>query len=305
MRVPILRELRDHLARQGVTLEAVADVGQGLNYKNEDHLPPKTQVVSDRYFYGAARGYSSSEESLSCFALTAPVWMNLDEGVVLRSRGGAVIGIPQVLCNLVSSSRGPWRICAAIDRNGLAVSSSFFAVRPRNSKISLEFLAAVINGPVASAFLYSIRNERNNSYPLVRSLPIPPATPAQVSEIEMAVRSYEEGVGAAGASGHRLTDAELRMRFARIDALVLELYQIPEKLRGQFLRLFDGQDRPRVPFRYRLSEDVLDQALREKPPSRGTENPWLRFAGMWADDPTFGDFLERIAHIREKAGEPR
>lgn len=304
MRLPILRKLRDHLAHQSETLGAVTDVEQGLSYKNEGDLPPKTQFVSDTYFYGAARGYSSSEDSLSCFALTAPVWMNLDEGVVLRPRGGAIIGIPQVLCNHVRSSRCPWRICAAMDRNGLAVSSSFFAVRPRNCKISLEFLAAVINGSVANAFLYSNRSERSNSYPLVRSIPIPPATPAQVSEIEMAVRSYEEAVSPTRVPEPRLTDAELCMRFARIDALILELYQLPGELRGQLLRLFDGQDRLRVPFRYRLSEDLLDQALREKCPVRGAENPWLRFAGMWADDPTFGDFLDRIARIREKVGRP-
>jgi hypothetical protein len=95
------------------------------------------------------------------------------------------------------------------------------------------------------------------------------------------------------------------MRLARIDALVLELYQLPEELRGQLLRLFDGQDRPRGPYQYQLSEDSLDQALRETPPGHGTENPWLRFAGMWADDPTFGDFLNRIARIRDKVGERR
>ena len=95
------------------------------------------------------------------------------------------------------------------------------------------------------------------------------------------------------------------MRFARIDALVLELYQIPLDLRRQLLRLFDAEDRPRVPFQYRLSEELLDKALRESPPDRVTENPWLRFAGMWADDPTFDDFLDRIARAREKEGEPR
>ncbi len=288
LRVPKLRDVWDCLAVRCEKLDTVADVGQGLSHKATEkpdappdvgqevshkprkRLPPGTQLISETYFYGAARGYGNAEASLSCFALGPPVWMRIDEEAVLRSSRGTTIGVPRVLCNCGRSSAGQWRILAAVDRTGLAVAGSFFAVRPRSNDTPLEFLAAVINGPVANAYLYSLRDERNNSYPLVKRIPVPPASAAEVSDIVAAVRAYEDAIAPAGGSRAGLSVDDSRVRLARIDALVLNLYQLPKELRANLLRQFDGKERPRMPFAYTLSEDLLARGLQEKPPARGS-----------------------------------
>ena len=33
------------------------------------------------------------------------------------------------------------------------------------------------------------------------------------------------------------------------------------------------------------------------------EHPWLKFAGMWADDPTWDDFITEVAAYRQKMDE--
>ncbi|MBI3801998.1 MAG: hypothetical protein HY268_34145 [Deltaproteobacteria bacterium] len=38
----------------------------------------------------------------------------------------------------------------------------------------------------------------------------------------------------------------------------------------------------------------------ELEPVEATENPWLQFAGMWADDPTWDDFVTEVATYRQE-----
>ncbi len=33
------------------------------------------------------------------------------------------------------------------------------------------------------------------------------------------------------------------------------------------------------------------------------ENPWLKFAGMWADDPTWGEFMAEVEAYRQEIDE--
>ena len=36
---------------------------------------------------------------------------------------------------------------------------------------------------------------------------------------------------------------------------------------------------------------------------QGQENPWLRFAGMWADDPTWDEFVAEVDAYRQEIDE--
>jgi hypothetical protein len=227
--------------------------------------------------------------------------MSLDKSVIQRSRSGANIGVPQVLVNYARSSRGPWRMCAAVDHNGLAFTSSILAIRPVDMETRLEAIAAILNGPVANAYLYSMCEERSNSYPAVQSIPIPSLQDELVRDIETAVRLFQEAVSQKEPFERQPSSDELRMLLARIDALVLELYDLPNGLRNKLLRLFEGRKRPGVSFDYELSEELLKAALRMKLSEKQPKNPWSRFAGMWANDPTRDDFIARLAKIRECA----
>ncbi len=53
--------------------------------------------------------------------------------------------------------------------------------------------------------------------------------------------------------------------------------------------------------------DYLSQAPEVIPielePVEATENPWLQFAGMWAEDPTWDDFVTEVAAYRQEMDE--
>lgn len=38
----------------------------------------------------------------------------------------------------------------------------------------------------------------------------------------------------------------------------------------------------------------------ELEPGAGAAHPWLQFAGMWADDPTWDDFITEVAAYRQE-----
>lgn len=38
-------------------------------------------------------------------------------------------------------------------------------------------------------------------------------------------------------------------------------------------------------------------------PISTAEHPWLQFAGMWADDPTWNDFVDEVAAYRQRVDE--
>ncbi|MCI0524777.1 MAG: hypothetical protein L0Y75_05890 [Acidobacteria bacterium] len=42
------------------------------------------------------------------------------------------------------------------------------------------------------------------------------------------------------------------------------------------------------------------QQLRAEEVTGQSDNPWLKYAGIFADDPTFDDFLEKIAEYRRE-----
>jgi hypothetical protein len=302
LRVPRLREVWDYLEPRCARLDEIARVGQGLSYLGSERLPPNAKTVSKDYFVGAVRGYADAQESISCFSLRSPVWMNVAEAVVGRARSGLPVGVPRVLLNYARSSRGTWRAQAAVDRNGLAITGSFCAVSPRGDRTSLEVIAAIINGPVTNAYLHCVGGGRPNSYPLVQSVPIPPLDAQLASEIKKGVLLYEDLVTTAGAAAAPPAAPGLRLLLARIDALVLELYQLPKHFRAQLLREFEGRERPGATSGYALCESALSEAIELELPEKESAGPWGRFAGMWADDRTWADFMAEVASMRARDG---
>ena len=301
--VPALARLWEHLQSACCKLEAIAQVGKGLDYKPKQSLSGDAQTVSEDYFFGAVRGCSRASDSLSAFLLSSLAWMSVEKETIARARMGADTGNPQVLMNYACSSRRIWRANAAVDGNGLAFSARFCVVRPTDGDFSLRLLAALLNGPVTNAYLSSFCGKRDNSYPVVRSIPVPPTSPGQAAGIEEAVRVFEEAIRPEEPFEPHRSDNELRLLLAKVDALVLELYNLPRDLRKELMEPFKGKKRPGLSFDYELSEDLLKQALKRRIPHEEPQNPWVELAGMWADDPTWDDFMAEVAHVRASTGD--
>ncbi|HEY1378269.1 MAG TPA: hypothetical protein VGF55_15835, partial [Gemmataceae bacterium] len=148
--------------------------------------------------------------------------------------------LPKVILNAARRSRGPWRISAFADSEGLTCYRTFLAVWPHDPTLTTAF-AAVLNGPIANAF--SARRE-GLYIPLdvLEAIPVPAFPAPLLKQIEDAVGDYR---AAAGVADWSAASSALR----RIDALTLKAYRLPPRLERMVLDYFNGfgHQRP-VPF---------------------------------------------------------
>ena len=178
------------------SLGAISKVGQGLTYKSgtrdEEHggLPAgaitisKTRPNNGR---GFRKGFTSPLRSDGAVVRTHELpdvyWLNLDPRVVYRPRSGATGGTPQVLVNYGRVDfLGPWRVVAYLDSTGHAVTSNFLTIRPTGHDLPVEYLWALCNSPVASAFAFCHTLKRHNTKRIMERIPI--RRPLYEKEIE-------------------------------------------------------------------------------------------------------------------------
>ncbi|NQU21519.1 MAG: N-6 DNA methylase [Candidatus Nealsonbacteria bacterium] len=216
----------------------LASFGQGLAYHGK-HLPPDVQTYSEERFPSAKRGFCRFEPSgLQLHELPTLYWMNLAEEATIRRRTGADTGISQVLMNYARVSRGPWRLKALIDQVGRPVASRLITVRPRCC--SLELLWALLNSPVANAYVFSNVAKRDNLVGDLRRIPVPRGN--NFTNIETAAKVYLEAASA------RSDKEKLQALMSRVDAEVLRQYSLPLELEQSLLSLFTDWERVGVPF---------------------------------------------------------
>lgn len=163
-----------------------------------------------------------------------------------------------------------WQLVAASDTNGLGADQNFFGIWPKEGRISIETIAAIINNPLASLLLPR-PSTQNLANEMLENLPLPVYLNEQ--ELNRAVASYRAGLDALDA-GLPIDEAELEARLRRIDELVLDGYGLPGHLRRKLFEYFDGETRP-VPHRF-SGWDMpapggadVSQAARERALARG------------------------------------
>ena len=135
-----------------------------------------------------------------------------------------------------------------MDSRGLAITSSFMAVRPSAPEIELEFLWAVLNSPVANAYMHCYSMHRTPGVGFLRRMPFPIATSGGRIRVVEAARAYihalasgrEQPKSGSGKGG-------VCRLLMRMDAEVLRLYELPPRYERQLLDLFSGWQRPGVP----------------------------------------------------------
>src|SRR5207248_1696054 len=82
----------------------------------------------------------------------------------------------KVILNKSAKSRGPWRLAAFADIDGLACYETFIAAWPKDEKMLVP-LAAVLNGPVANAFVWERSGKREVTLGTIQRIPFPTFTP--------------------------------------------------------------------------------------------------------------------------------
>jgi hypothetical protein len=282
LRVPDLEEIWNFCGNNP-KLVNIASVGQGFEFRGAD-LPEGSYTYSDRKFPKGLAGFVHFDPGLQLHELPTESWVNLDSTVIRRAVSGTGVGISQVLLNYAPSSRGPWRLKALLDRKGHPVSSRFIAVRPTASSCSILALWALLNSPIANAYVFSYLGKRDNVVGDIRRMPMP----AQVSfaSLEAAANRYFE------AASLQASVPELKELLLNVDCEVLRLYSLPAKLERMLLDTFTAWERVGVPFKQDCYYPVDFKAEVSFAEFRKLEESWLqtnRERGLLIDKQIAGD----------------
>jgi hypothetical protein len=242
---PDLRDVWAHLSSLPL-LGASFDVQQGFQLKGKGTLGAQA-MVSSRPRPGLTKAVLNASDDYSVWQLPTAVWVDLRKQNLRRPGAATVTGSSQVVINY-SGPRGPWRFIPVVDEEGLAVSSRFLAIRPRNvGGHSLTSLWAVMLSPVANAYAYSWSGKRQTLVKEWEAMPLPRPTSDQLAEIERAAATYlEVAVPPQAFTLIQPDEDAIRQALLDLDATVLRLYGLPPDLERQLLEIFEGVERPGV-----------------------------------------------------------
>ncbi len=215
-----------------------ANIGRGLQWRSQ-----RSGVFNTP---GPMReqGVYRPADSLVPFHLKNAVWLSIDPELSYR-RGPLQRpwGDPKVLINNQRSSRGPWRLAAAADDSGLWASQQFTGVWPTGN-YDTRTLAAILNGPLANAFVTEHSTDHDFTNVMLANIPLP--RKIDIVALRAAVRDYESLLSEKHYAVLAVNDHDSRLDrlLVWIDALVLDGYDLPPRLERQLFSYFEGRERP-------------------------------------------------------------
>jgi hypothetical protein len=220
-------------------LGTMADVYRGLKWwKQANGL---SKVARE----GFAPGVFRPADSLAQFRLRNTVYLNVNpEAAMVSGPLGRAWHQPKVLTNVARHSRGPWRMTAAADCSGLVASQGFFGIWPTSAHLPLEALEAILNGPLANAFLTERASNQHFTNALLKLLPMPKRA---LGGVVQAVKRYKMAYAAADRELLKFagSDDVLSRLVIEIDAEVLRAYDLAPRLERRLLEFFRGHEHER------------------------------------------------------------
>jgi type I restriction-modification system DNA methylase subunit len=146
---------------------------------------------------------------------------------------------PKILCNAIRSSRGAWRISAAVDRDGMYASQQFVVIFTKNNDVDLDALAAIINSPLGNAYMHQFSADKRLRIGTLLAMPMPEKIPPRLGDL---ARDYARSVSHGGT----FKDQGLAALLDEIDTIVLDAYDLPPRLIRSLLSEFRCERRPLV-----------------------------------------------------------
>jgi hypothetical protein len=225
-------------------LGAIAEIHRGIEY----NLPLKThvaQLIADQPRPGFAAGLLNVQEGFEPYDTRTVRYLNVDPAVMLYEAYKLPWDKPKILANAARLSRGPWTIAAAVDESGLVATQQFHGIWP-TVEVPPELFAAVLNSPIANAYISTRRTSRHNQVRVIKQIPFPSFTASQIQSIVSFAKQYQiyrsqwRERPEQASEFERLCGDLMR----QIDAVVLEAYDLPPRLEREVLNYFAGHQRP-------------------------------------------------------------
>jgi len=285
------QSLWDYLGVRAGRVRDVAEVHRGVEYKDGMLRKNREVLIRDAPFPGSRPGLASASKQLSPFVIGLPSHLETDPSVC---KGGAWEyrwDRPKVITNANRAGRGPWRLVAAPDQSGLLATQTFHGIWPLISDLSLDLLAAVLNGPLANAYVYDHEPAQDNRNETIASVPFPRNWQSVATIVDPLVEAYR-----LAAAEDRHEDAAVLIE--RIDSEILRAYSLPPREERRLLDLFWERRRPGVPaFDGYIPPSFsawvpLHQYL--APEFQRSTDDEIRRRGAWTTDPEIVDFFDQI-----------
>ena len=232
--IPPLSSLWEYLA-QSPCLGDFLTIHRGIEWQSDQQ-----RAWANERRLGYKRGLHTARHTRQ-FLLPHSVWLDCREK---RLRGNALQlpwQAPKLLANAGRLSRGAWRIGAMLDTTGLIGSQQYLSMWPieATDATSLQTFAAVLNGPLANAFLAVHSPEKGIRISAIKRIPVPTAFPDTLDDL---INEYVRCLGHNSITRDR--DKHLSALLLEIDAAVLHAYDLPPRLEHHLLSYFPPDDRP-------------------------------------------------------------
>lgn len=248
-------------------LDNLAELHRGLRWQTLDGDSSSTSsAISDYKLDGFAAGVHRIDGGIEEYVITRSVFLDVRPDRKLYNALRRDWHRPKVLINAARVGGDLWRLLAIPDNDGLYASQQHLAVwlRPKAALLlTVETLSAVLNGVVANAFVFQRCRGRDNDISVLKRLPVPSFTSAQVDEITSLVDNYIElrwnNMDEPTPWISRLAE-QGRRTLLKIDAAVLEAYGLSPNLEEELLEQFHGVERGHLPFAFNgyRSEELAD-----------------------------------------------
>jgi hypothetical protein len=163
-----LSEVWDYLAEYP-RLGDFVDVHRGIEWCGD-----QSQASSDEPLPGYRRGLRTIHGYLEQFRIARIEWLDCRPESLRRKAILLPWHKPKVLVSAAQISRGHWCLVAAGDGDGLVTSQQFFGIWPmQEARWDLDSIAALLNGPLANAYIAVHSPEKRILVSAIKAIPLP------------------------------------------------------------------------------------------------------------------------------------
>lgn len=224
-------------------LDSVAEIHRGLEWTYDQSQASRPDAAPG--FRPGLHRYSDG--GFSQFHIAQTVYLDCRSESMRGNPLNHPWHLPKLITNSARTSRGPWRLAAAVDLSGLVVSQQFLGIwlhtQSQEGHRDLQALCAIMNSPVANAFSYCHDDAQRMRVATMGQTPLP--RQAVTGTLYELIDEYQSVVGSAESGplfeNHARSAASILME---IDALVLAAYDLPPKLERALLRFMRDGQRP-------------------------------------------------------------
>ncbi len=149
---------------------------------------------------------------------------------------------PKAIVNKSARTRGKWRLVAFPDDQGVICYQTYTGIWPKSEEFDEWLLAAILNSPVANAFVFAREGKTDIRIASLKRIPVPYFTHAQTKRLRKLIRLYQSMTrNNSTARAHNGKNPSSVLM--EIDSIVLDGYRMPARLERKLLDYFRDQKR--------------------------------------------------------------